>query len=482
MPKHFDSESPFPLSEVSNGEFIPNPPNSLQRAAAKLLVEEADKRARKLGMSRRSFLRSAAGTATAFMVLNHVHGLASSGDAAILPVTKEQCDDPEAAREIFKADHFIMDVQLHHVDTELYANVPPQVLCFLRFLEPTVPCAERVQHLSQLNFIKEVFVDSETAVGVVSGVPNGIPMPVDTMAATRDLANELAGSQRCVSQCMIDPTRRRGGELSIEDMERQVKELGAVALKTYTGTTSIALQGGWYLDDEEISYPMLEEATRLGLRLINVHKGLPQILGPMASDYVRSRDLPKVSKDWPRLSFVAYHSGYFGDASAGPAGNGEFLSVVHSMNRRHNVYAEIGSTWAITFSQSPTRAAHFIGSLLKELGSSHIIWGTDSIWWGSPQWQIDAFKAFQIPVEMQEKFGYPPLREIDKKRIFGLNAARLYRIKPNEKRCEISEDRLTKMREDRESVEANRSLRAYGPRTRREFLALEEKEQEAEAG
>ncbi len=42
--------------------------------------------------------------------------------------------------------------------------------------------------------VKEVFVDSETAVGVISGVPDGYPMPVDTMAQTRDLVNELAGS------------------------------------------------------------------------------------------------------------------------------------------------------------------------------------------------------------------------------------------------------------------------------------------------
>jgi uncharacterized protein len=476
MSRYFDSESPFPLSDVSNGEFMPRPPTVEQQAVAKMLFEEADKRAKKLGMSRRAFLRTAAGTATAYMVLNHVHGLDSTGDAAILPVTKEQCDDPEAAREIFKKEYFVMDVQLHHVDTVTFANFP-QVLCFLRFLEPTLTCQERFDNLSQMNFIKEVFVDSETAIGVVSGVPNGVPMPVDTMAATRDLANELAGSQRCVSQCMIDPTRR-GGPLSVADMERQVKELGAIALKTYTGTTSISNQGGWFLDDEEVSYPMLEEATRLGLRLINVHKGLPQILGPMASEYVRSRDLPKVSLDWPRLTFVAYHSGYFGE---GPSGIEEFLGVVRSIRGRRNVCAEIGSSWAIVFGRGPETAAHFIGSLLRDVGSGRIVWGTDSIWWGSPQWQIDSFKAFQIPTSMQEKFGYPPLREIDKRRILGLNAARLYRIKVNEKRCEIANDALSKLRADRDFVDANRSMRPYGPRTRREFLALEAAEQAAEA-
>ena len=114
---------PFPLSDVSNGEWCPRPPNDKQRAAAALLLEEADRRAKRLGMSRRAFLRTAAGTATAYMVLNTVHGLDQTGDAAPLPVTPEQCDDPEAARSLFEADYFVMDVQLHHVDLERF-NIP----------------------------------------------------------------------------------------------------------------------------------------------------------------------------------------------------------------------------------------------------------------------------------------------------------------------------------------------------------------------
>jgi hypothetical protein len=55
-------------------------------------------------------------------VLNQVHGLASQGEAAVLPVTAEQCDDPAAARELFATDYFVMDVQLHHVDLTRFGN------------------------------------------------------------------------------------------------------------------------------------------------------------------------------------------------------------------------------------------------------------------------------------------------------------------------------------------------------------------------
>ena len=84
-----DARLPFPVSPVSNGEWCPLPVTRRQRLAARLIGEESDKRARRLGLTRAEFLCSAAGTATAFMVLNLVHGLDSSGDAAVLPVKRE---------------------------------------------------------------------------------------------------------------------------------------------------------------------------------------------------------------------------------------------------------------------------------------------------------------------------------------------------------------------------------------------------------
>ena len=456
MARRDDDELPFPLSDVSNGEWCPRPPSATQRLVKRRLLEEAERRGARLGLSRRAFLRTAAGTATAYMVLNQVHGLASQGEAAVLPVTAAQCDDPAAAREIFAGEYFVMDVQLHHVDLTRFAN---PLFAFLRFLEPQLPAAERLEHLSQLNMVKEVFVDSETAVGVISGVPNGVPLPVETMAQTRELVNQLAGSPRALSQAMCDPRGAPGSETALDTLERQVRELGATALKCYTGN------GSWWLDDEDVAYPMLAEATRLGLRVVNVHKGLPALLGGMAETYVQSRDLPKVSADWPRLEFVAYHSGYFPGQ-----GIGEFLDVVRGIRHRRNVHAEIGSAFALALTEGPMAAAHLVGSLLQVLGPDRIVWGTDSIWWGSPQWQIDAFKALTIPPAMQAEFGYPPLDESAKRQILGLNAARLYRVPVSERRNAIDLDRLSEAR--RALGDESRSRLAHGPRTRREFLKL----------
>ena len=42
---------PFPLSDVSNGEWCPRPPFAKQRLAARLIAEECDSRARRHGMT-----------------------------------------------------------------------------------------------------------------------------------------------------------------------------------------------------------------------------------------------------------------------------------------------------------------------------------------------------------------------------------------------------------------------------------------------
>ena len=38
-----------------------------------------------------------------------------------------------------------------------------------------------------------------------------------------------------------------------------------------------------------------------------------------------------------------------------------------------------------------------MGTLIKGLGHDHVFWGTDSVWYGSPQWQIEAFRRLEIP-------------------------------------------------------------------------------------
>jgi hypothetical protein len=58
-----------------------------------------------------------------------------------------------------------------------------------------------------------------------------------------------------------------------------------------------------------------------------------------------------------------------------------------------------------------------------------IVFGSDSVWYGSPQWQIEALWRFQIPEELRKKYRYPELTERAKRKILGLTSAKLYGIK-----------------------------------------------------
>ena len=80
---------------------------------------------------------------------------------------------------------------------------------------------------------------------------------------------------------------------------------------------------------------------------------------------------------------------------------------------------------------NPRFAAAFVGSLVNMMGADNVVWGTDSVWYGSPQWQIEAMRRLEIPDDMMKKRGWKTqLGAPDgpvKTKIFGMNSARIYK-------------------------------------------------------
>ena len=128
----------------------------------------------------------------------------------------------------------------------------------------------------------------------------------------------------------------------------------------------------------------------------------------------------------------------------------------------NNVYPEIGSSFGTLVVYQPEMCQHLIGKNVKTYGSDHVVWGTDCLWWGSPQWVIDAFKRFQITDEMCEKFGYKKLTKEDKANIFGLNAAQIYDVDPAAQRKNIPKDELSKLKVAYDDFGGTRDNAAYG--------------------
>ncbi len=115
-----------------------------------------------------------------------------------------------------------------------------------------------------------------------------------------------------------------------------------------------------------------------------------------------------------------------------------------------NVYGDLGQIFAWTAVAEPRLAAALMGTLIKGLGPDRILWGTDAVWTGAPQWQIEGLRRLEIPEDMQRKYGFKPLGPAAgpiKTAIFSGNSARLYGI--SEQHAELMRhDGLATMKAD----------------------------------
>lgn len=450
---YLDRNLPVPTQVVSNEEFIPLPQTAKQRAVEHHLVETAAGNAKKLGMDRRQFLRTSCGMAAGFAALNTVFGKFFSVHASELL-------DPAAAAEK-KIDYFIFDVQTHHV------TLGHHILGKLDFLDARRMAAawnpalkDREPQITDLyleNYIKEVFLDSDTAMACISGVPAAEEkdelLPPDQMVWARNVINELTRSQRMISHGLFSPDL---GTKNLEDMHRQFEVLKIDAWKGYTGQGLGADKDGWWVDDEKIAYPSLEYSRKLKVKNICLHKGLA--IGAFNEEHCKPRDLVKASKDFPDLNFLIYHSGLKSVEDALPAAEEGFhknpyvpwVSDLCQYRKQNphmtNVYMELGTSFGTMVITHPLLAAHVLGMIIQAFGDDHVLWGTDSVWWGSPQWQIEALRRLEMPESLAKQFGYAPLTTEVKARIFGLNAARVYGVDPKAKRNPVPGDYVDRMK------------------------------------
>ena len=448
------SEVPLPTRLVSNEEFAPMPQTPAQQAVEARILADAGRLAPRLGLTRRDFLRTSGGMATSLLAMNAVFGRFFD----VLPV---EAAEPAAWKTRTGDPLFILDVQLHYVgagydpaDEEVARRgVSKQALLGLRKsarrLNPKL-ASDRgtLADLSWANMVKEVFLDSETSMGLISTPPGPYPeqavVPPREMTHFRDEINRVTQSRRMLAHGLITPQL---GQRDLDFMDQQAQTLKVDAWKGYTGAAPKGFDRGWFVDDEKIAYPMLERARKLGVTRICLHKGLP--LGPVA-DYNHPRDLIKAATDFPDLDFIAYHAGLLRvgstDASPEVPWTSEFCRMKKKATALQNVYMELGSTFGQLVTTNPTACAHLLGQAIDAFGADHVLWGTDSIWYGTPQWQIDAFRRFEIPRELLDRHNYAPLTRDVKEQIFGLNAARLFRVDVNAKRNEIPNDYLTRMK------------------------------------
>ena len=158
-------------------------------------------------------------------------------------------------------------------------------------------------------------------------------------------------------------------------------------------------------------YPFYEKAAKAGINIICIHKGLLPADYEKAFagvwEYATAWDIGKAAKDWPQMTFVVYHSALRAFLELPDQAWGEFeasgrikwatdLAEVPQKFGVSNVYAELGTSFANSAVAHPKYSAALVGTLVKGMGADRVLWGTDSVWYGSPQWQIEAMRRLDI--------------------------------------------------------------------------------------
>lgn len=474
---------PIKVDTTTNGEFLPMPLPAAADAANRLAVERVSEAAYRVRLPRRRFLTSACGAAATLLAMNDAFAHAGRR-GGVYDIPRDSAFDPQLAAASVGGDEFIFDIQGHHVNPAGSWREPlfsPWNMG-LRFF-PQAKCGneeDAIVCFSAENFIKEVFLDSDTDICVLSQVPatpENAPLNTDEAAATRAMVDAMEGDHRLMIHGIVRPSLPGG----LDYMDAQLAEHQIAAWKTYTQWGPE--ETGFWLHDEDYGLPMIERARKLGVKVICVHKGLPLpgvLFGADDNKYARPRDIGVVAKMYPDVTFIVYHSGFEPDHAEGPyepndpdpIGVNDLVRSLHDndVEPNSNVYAELGSTWRYVM-RDPTQAAHVIGKLLKYVGEDRVVWGTDSIWYGSPQDQIQAFRTFQISDEFEDKYGYPKITPETRAKVFGLNAAVPYGLEPKDIRKRNGGDRVGQ--EKGAYLEnPDTSFATYGPRNRREFLNL----------
>jgi predicted TIM-barrel fold metal-dependent hydrolase len=322
-------------------------------------------------------------------------------------------------------------------------------------------------------FVKDVFLDSDTDMMVLSFVPSrrdDEPLTIEAADATRQIVDRLEGTHRLLVHGRVNPNQPG----DVEAMDELASRWRVAAWKTYTqwgpdGT-------GFFLSDD-VGVRFIEKARALGVKVICVHKGLP--FGRQSYQHSQCSDIGVVAKRFPDVSFLVYHSGFVAGNVEGPYAEGSTRDGIDTLIRslvdngvppNSNVYAELGSTWRFLM-REPGQAAHALGKLFRYVGQDNVLWGTDSIWYGSPQDQIQAFRTFQIAPRLREQHGYPEITRALRAKVFGLNATRPYAISAADVKRYTGRDRVAEERlAYRERPDPH--FLTHGPRTRREFLNL----------
>jgi predicted TIM-barrel fold metal-dependent hydrolase len=222
---------------------------------------------------------------------------------------------------------------------------------------------------------------------------------------------------RLIYQPNVSPIKFKGVKNTIWELEYWVKERGAKTFKYYPPEDTTVI------NDKEL-WPFYEKAQELGI-VLNVHTGYGWV-APGRFMNGLPMYIDDIARDFPELIFNAFHMGYPHSSD---------LNMVAMAHKNVYICLSLVVTWALT---APYKFAHLLGEAMRWVGPDKIIWGSDD-----PEMHMQmgcavmGLRDFQMPKELQEKYGYPEITDEDKAKMFGGNLAKLLGIDTTNRRVKV---------------------------------------------
>jgi hypothetical protein len=314
--------------------------------------------------------------------------------------------------------YFVVDSHIHFWDASPANWVKGQeeyakgwIECFHAYMGLGPPEThwpiEKFMKYSEEDFVKDVFEDGGADVGILQSTY--LKEWYTTGFNTAEENGKLAAKypDKLIVNGRWDP---REGEAGLRQLEEDAKRYNLQGVKLYTAEWYSGSRG-WTLADEACK-PFYEKCKELGIRNLHVHKG--PTIWPLDKDAFDVKDVDIAATSNTELNFIVEHVGL-----------PRIEDFCFMATQEANVYAGLSVVLGGLMFARPRFFAKVMGELLFWVGEDKMLFGSDyGIW--EPKWQIDGLLDWDYPDD--EYSDYPRVNDATKRKILGLNAAKLYGI------------------------------------------------------
>jgi uncharacterized protein len=316
--------------------------------------------------------------------------------------------------------YFVFDSHLHFWDASPANWVPGAeeyakgwIECFHAYQSLGPPEThwplEKFQKYSIDDFEQDVFVDGGVDVGVFQPtyLKQWYTKGFNDIEQNAELLERFPG--KLIVNGRFDP---REGEAGLEQLEADNEKYDLKGVKLYTAEWRNGSRG-WNLTDDA-ARPFFDKCAALGITNIHVHKG--PTIWPLDKDSFDVSDVDHVATDYNgRLNFIVEHVGL-----------PRIEDFCFMATQEPNVYAGLAVVIGGLMHARPNFFAKVMGELLFWVGEDKMLFGSDYAIW-EPKWQVEGFLNWEMP-DLPEYGDYPRLDDNGKRKILGLNGAKLYDV------------------------------------------------------